>query len=173
MNEKEIELGREEYQYLKEENNKKLGTFKKLVLLETDNERVAEYSNLLRSIGKEPSFSDLLFSECDGAHDAFDFIATNTMDSNGIYVHICKSGYVKNSGTIFGQLYKDLETTREVFVREECVSEFENSHAVLKFDASDTMVAYDNLRKEFFRDLIFMSQERAVQKVFEKVNKSN
>lgn len=165
MKEEKLQLLRHRINVMKEELLKKE---KKIRRLEATNE-VKEYL-LLRKL-KNVDSKEYKFNEDNYIHklllNRYNFIGkddeTNNIYYSNDFVYSPDNKEVK-------YLYTDIESGKEVFVPENGVEEFEETHIVL-----ETEEGYFKVCGEFLKDAIHTNQEEAVKRIIKKygINSEN
>lgn len=167
MNNEEISRGIERYKRLQ---GKKalLADLKRL----QKKKIVMEYIEVLNKLGTkiEVSFP----SEEQQIIDAFDAVALQTEDSNELYIYIGHPTEVTPGEPINMRIYKDLETGNEIKVHPYELGSFARKYCMIHPTQYDNytrnLEIYNELRKQFFVNIVNDSQEEAIRKVLQKVD---
>lgn len=165
MNSEEINRGIERYNKL-QDKKALLADFKRL----QKEKMVMEYIELLNKLGTkiEVSFP----SDEHQIIEAFDEVALQTEDSNELYIYIGHPTEVTPGEPINMRIYKDLETGTEIKVHPYELGSFSRKHCMIHPTQYDnytrTLEFYDELRNNFFINIVNESQEEAIRKVLQK-----
>ena len=161
VNDKELLRGKQRYDSLQKEKQRLLSIQKTLSSLKKD-QNVIEYSSwYFLMYGDEKK---VIFSDEELAKMAFDSFASQTVESNRIYVEIGTYRDSKKTDSIEFIVYKDLETKKDIVLNSLYVGEFKARNKVIESNIENKLDFYEKLRTEFFLYLSTDSQEKAVQK---------
>lgn len=167
MNDRELLRGKLKYDSLQKEKQRLLSIQKTLSSLKKDPNVIEYVSWYFLMYGEEKK---VIFSDEELAKMAFEDLASQTDESNRIYVEIGTYRASKNSNSIEFIVYKDLETKKDIVINSLYTEEFKARNKVIESNIENKLDFYEKLRTEFFLYLSADSQEKAVQKILE-INK--
>ena len=167
MTDEELEKARENYKCLKAKK-RKLETVRDRLNLLKQNPLVQEYINLsgILRVNGSVFLTNLI-------EESFNDVAINTACENNIYVHVGDTsddwlfaGVPFKSAINSRTLYKNLETKKLIEVRIANKGDFESKHNVIYLkDDADFKTTFQDLRDEFFSEMLEKSQKTAVKKI--------
>lgn len=167
MNEKELELSREKYNFLLKEKEKLTNKKNRLLELE-NNPSVVEYLKLKEEIKKDEN----ILNDDNIIMTAFSGVVPNTKNSNNILVNVGNlNSYI---------IYIDLETDEMYSIKLSKKEEFEKNNKIIYLNDNNNnqnlFIVNSNLKKlkkmriDFFRRLLEKSQDEVIDEIIGEKN---